>query len=350
MEKISIIVPIYNVKEEYFKKCMETLINQTVDDIEIILINDGSTNNSGELCDKYSKQDKRVRVFHQENQGVSVARNKGIEEAKGKWILFVDPDDWIELDLCERLLNHTKEKEYDIIIFSFEEIFLNKKVRKNWNNKKEHIFNSSEIELLQQQILDYNGKFINNYFGAVWGNLFRKEFLSKYNINFPKGIVKAEDTLFNLYALEKAQNIKYIDEVLYHYRHSDMSACYKYNNKIDQNLIQMLKEIEKFMIDNKKDNKLEYINSYYHKVYVSLIETLKLNYFHKDNNLGYFTNKKNFLKLINESIYKEMVNQNQFKERNKKMIVFMIKYKMYFLLSNIFKIKLYINDLANKPF
>ena len=102
MSKISVIVPVYNV-EQYLPQCLDSIINQTYKNLEIICVDDGSPDNSGKILDEYAKKDKRIKVIHQENQGVSVARNTGLDNATGKYIGFVDPDDWIEADYYETL-------------------------------------------------------------------------------------------------------------------------------------------------------------------------------------------------------------------------------------------------------
>src|SRR5690554_965787 len=107
MKKVSIIIPVFNVAE-YLPRCIESVLNQDNIDLEVLLINDGSTDSSGEVCEEYAKNDRRIRVFHQENSGVSAARNKGVDESTGNWITFVDADDWIEKNSLERILNIIK--------------------------------------------------------------------------------------------------------------------------------------------------------------------------------------------------------------------------------------------------
>ena len=118
---ISVIVPIYKIREEYLRQCLNNLINQTLQDIEIILIDDGSPDNAGKICDEYSKVDKRIVVIHRENQGGFIAGNDGMEAAHGTYVMFVDPDDWIELDSCERVFNIVNETKWDLIFFRHDE-------------------------------------------------------------------------------------------------------------------------------------------------------------------------------------------------------------------------------------
>ena len=116
MTKISIIVPVYNV-EKYLKECLDSLINQTLEDIEIICINDGSTDNSLAILEEYQKKDSRIKVFSQKNQGVSAARNLGIEKATGEYLTFLDSDDRLELNTCEILYKETIAKNSDFLFF-----------------------------------------------------------------------------------------------------------------------------------------------------------------------------------------------------------------------------------------
>lgn len=339
MSKISIIVPIYNVKEEFFKVCMKSLLNQTIKNIEIILVNDGSTNNIGELCNQYSQLDERIKVVHQKNQGVSVARNTGIQVANGEWITFVDPDDWIELNMCEELLKIISNNDLDILIFSYFDTFENRIDEKLWGNDEIITLNRREHELLQRGILDYNGEFLPVYFGAVWGNLYKKSFVDEYKLRFIPGLTKAQDTVFNLYALEYAKHVKYLNKALYYYRHNTESVCYRYNPTIDKALIKLLKEINLFLNYFEKSNNKLFMEAYNKKVLTTLMENLKLNYFHRENLEIQKVNKKNFLNLISQEPYCDMIKSNNMNLNIKKKILLLcIEKKNYYLLKFLFKI------------
>ena len=123
---VSIIVPVYNTGE-YLYKCLDSIIDQNLQEIELILINDGSTDNSAEICDRYSEKDKRVRVIHKKNEGVSIARNVGIRAAKGEYIGFIDSDDWIEKEMYQDMYYHAKNKEADIVMCDVCTVYDNNK-------------------------------------------------------------------------------------------------------------------------------------------------------------------------------------------------------------------------------
>ena len=114
MVKVSIIVPVYNV-ENYIERCLKSLVNQTLKDIEILIINDGTPDNSIEICEKYAKNDNRIKIFNKENEGLGLTRNYGIERATGEYIAFVDSDDYVTLDMCENLYNAAIENNADIV-------------------------------------------------------------------------------------------------------------------------------------------------------------------------------------------------------------------------------------------
>lgn len=120
---INIIVPVYNTAT-YLPQCLDSLVNQTYRDIEIICVNDGSTDNSPDILKAYAERDSRILVIHQENLGLSGARNKGLESARGEWVMFVDSDDWIGTDCCKTLLSHT-DKQTDVCLFSYIREFAN---------------------------------------------------------------------------------------------------------------------------------------------------------------------------------------------------------------------------------
>lgn len=157
--EISIIVPVYKVKYEYLKECIESLLNQTFNRIEIILINDGSPDDCGKICDEYAKIDKRIKVIQQKNQGVSVARNVGMDIVKGKWICFVDSDDWVEKDMVEKLYSKAIENNSDIIMCAAYTHFSNKVLENPFLDENEIKLRDSDKEELELQIIS---KKINN--------------------------------------------------------------------------------------------------------------------------------------------------------------------------------------------
>lgn len=202
---ISIIIPIYN-GQKYISKCLESIQKQTYSDLEIILINDGSLDNSGKICDEYATKDSRIKVIHKKNEGASIARNKGIEEAKGEYIGFVDCDDYIENTMYENLLDSIIKNKADMSICNYN------------NNDK---FNLEKEVLTRQELLD----FIldkNMFRGYVWNKLYKAEILKEFKFN--KSISLCEDLLFNCEYAIKCDKISIVNKKLYNYIKRQESA------------------------------------------------------------------------------------------------------------------------------
>ena len=198
---ISIIVPIYNA-EKYLKKCIDSLINQTKKEIEIILINDGSTDNSEKIIKEYN--DERIVYFKNKNQGIGITRNFGIERSHGKYLLFIDSDDYIELNTCEVLYNKVIEEKLDIVVCNFYKDFEDGRIEKITIDK----FNTTSIK--------ENPKIINIINPSPWNKLFKKELIDKNNIRFVEN-KKYEDAPFFTGAIKYAKRIGQVNDYLNYY-------------------------------------------------------------------------------------------------------------------------------------
>ena len=188
---ISVIVPIYNV-EEYLPACIESILNQTYRDLEILLIDDGSTDNSGKICDEYAEKDKRCIVIHQQNKGLSGARNTGLDNAKGEYISFIDGDDYIHPQMLEILYEALLKGDYDFSMALYKEVYAKEQIQL--------ISSYSFNEICRDQLMYglYNSSNKNNTyremnFHAVWNKLYRRELIN--NTYFTS--LSAEDTVFN---------------------------------------------------------------------------------------------------------------------------------------------------------
>ena len=213
---VSIIVPVYNV-EKYIRQCIKTIIEQTYSDLEIILIDDGSTDNSGVYCDEAAKKDSRIHVIHKENGGLSDARNRGLEYAKGELIYYLDSDDYIEPNTIQVLLEQQKKENADIVISNFYYTYSEHEDIANSFYKKKIIFNN--YDAMKALI---NGKLET----FAWGKLIRTNIVKKYL--FPKG-KRFEDHYWTHYIFGEAKNIVFIPNPTVHYRQRENSISYTYN-------------------------------------------------------------------------------------------------------------------------
>ena len=219
--KISVIVPVYNCGY-FLLRFICSILNQTHTNIELILINDGSTDNSGDICDSFAKKDLRVKVVHQKNSGVSVARNRGLELAVGDYITFVDSDDYIESQMYERLIDILTRYDADIAHCGY------KRVDTEGNVQKE--VNGTHKIICQNQIEATNSFLQGQYFNCgIWNKLFKKALFS--DIRFDTRLRINEDVVVGFLAFQKSNKIVFVDETYYCYVvHSD-SACNTINEK-----------------------------------------------------------------------------------------------------------------------
>lgn len=196
---ISIIVPIFNV-DKYIEKTIKSLINQTYLNIEILLINDGSTDMSGNICNEYAEKYNKIKVFHQNNKGVSSARNLGIDNARGKYIIFVDGDDYVNPKYINTLYNDIIENNVDMAVQMYFNYYNEKKIVRNIENDINK--NMTGIEFVDFQIL--GGKDT-----TVYAKIYRKQILDRYNIRFNESITNLEDMLFLYYYSIYCDKINY---------------------------------------------------------------------------------------------------------------------------------------------
>lgn len=204
MKLVSIIVPVYNVAP-YLHECIDSIVNQTYSNLEIILVDDGSTDESGQICDAYAAQDHRIHVIHQTNGGVSAARNAGIAVATGEYIGFVDSDDFLDINMYSLLVSHLEANELDILECNAYRYKSKHNIKAYKNDGHIIIYNHDEA----LQIAMYDG------FTAAWNKLYKRSVLG--DIRFPTGR-KFEDSATSYLIINNAQRVGHIDLCLYYYR------------------------------------------------------------------------------------------------------------------------------------
>ena len=217
---VSIIVPIYNA-EPFLSKCITSLSKQSHKDIEIILINDGSTDNSFNICKKFSTKDKRIKILNQKNKGQSAARNLGIDIAKGKYIMFVDADDFCELDMVSSLLEVIKMKHIELAICSYTSHLFDGNKELISNQLKMESGYKSAKDLMGLRIVNLSNhqeKISRDYeVASVWGRLYVAEIIEKNHLRFNPFLTKFEDMEFNMVYLSYIDGVFVLDKSLYHY-------------------------------------------------------------------------------------------------------------------------------------
>lgn len=208
--RLSIVVPVYNV-EEFLPKCIESILAQTYSDFELIMVNDGSKDRSGEICDVYAKKDARIQVIHQRNKGVSAARNTALNRIAGEYVGFIDSDDWIEPDMYEQLIHQVEEYKADIAICDTKRVFNNGRSVPFSNCNDLLILSADEaIQLLLE------GKV---FAGFLVNRVYKRELFGE--LRFNENIFMAEDLLMNFFLFQQSKKIIYYPVCKYFYRQVD---------------------------------------------------------------------------------------------------------------------------------
>ena len=228
--KISIIIPIYNT-EAYLPKCIDSILSQSFTDYELLLIDDGSIDNSGAICDNYAQQDNRIKVFHQKNGGLSSARNTGLDHAQGEWIYFVDSDDELKLNGLQTLVDCISD-DVDCVMGGYEQYDLDGNLIET-EKKHETLTLSKQDSLL---VLFPEHTIIYSYLGYVWNRLFRKRIIQDHSLRFDETVGIKEDTLFvTQYLCKSNGKTRFTTTPIYKYiahENSTMnSLLFRYNPK-----------------------------------------------------------------------------------------------------------------------
>jgi len=242
MPIISVIVPVYNV-EKYLKRCIDSILNQTFKEFELILVNDGSTDNCGKICDMYKRKDKRIRVIHKENGGLSSARNAGLDIAKGKYIAFVDSDDYINKNMYDILYSNLIKTDADISLCNFEYVYDNNNfsVNQSIDNYDYLIFNN--IEALNKLYSENNTNIV-----VAWNKLYKKELFE--GLRYTEGRIHEDEFIIHE-LLYKSKKIVCTNAELYYYlkRQGSITQCDFNLKKLD--VVYAFKERVEFFREKK---------------------------------------------------------------------------------------------------
>lgn len=257
-ELVSVIIPIYDA-EQFIDRMIESVLSQSYSYFELILVDDGSRDSSLEICRKKEKKDKRIKIIEQKNSGVSVARNTGIEAAKGKYLLFVDSDDYIESNMIEMIISHSaNEDDLTICGYYIHDMERNNAISLSASNK---VYRELEIDELGTNFWHFYAEGLTN---SPWNKLYVASIIKDNKIFFPSDIKMGEDLVFNLKYFSKIKKIKIINEYLYHYILYPNQTSRKVYLNIADDMLFFLKEIEKLLKTTDTDWKTHYYQIYKH--------------------------------------------------------------------------------------
>lgn len=321
-EKISIIVPVYNVPQNSLEKCIDSLINQSYKNIEIIIVDDGSSNDISSLCDSYKEKDNRIIVIHQENQGLCSARNTGFYHSSGDWITFVDGDDWIELDGLERI-NKKITSDSEVVCFGTIKEYKKSFFLYDFND----LFDDCKMydsQFFLKKLFDFESNISD-----VTAKLYKKNFLQKnkiiHDVNIKQGV---ESFDYNFEVFSRAKKVFFIKEYIYHYTFNENSITMKQNSESINILLDGLTKMEKKVLTLKNS---EITKSFYRRVNYINVTTLISGFFNPNIKENFATRKEKAKEFLNKKIILEALKNKYNIDFKRNLILFFATHNMYIM-------------------
>lgn len=319
---ISVVVPMYKV-EKYLKDCIESILNQSYKNFELILVNDGSPDKCGEIAEEYAKNYKNIRAIHKENGGLSSARNAGIDVAIGEYIVFIDSDDSIEKDYLIKMYHTAQYYNLDAVVCGYKEVPTNKEVIPN--------FELNEIMSGKDLILSSTNIHSKNDLCFTWRYIFRLDLIKKKDIRFDELVLVAEDTIFNLEFLLESDRVYAISDILYNYTVNNPTSIMKapYKANLESSLIlqyEIKKKLsERFDLFDNKSYKSDMAYYYIRSILKLMTNNIK--------NSPETDKKESFIKVLNYSMFSDSFEEIGFKYRcgNIKEYIYYLALKFKFI-------------------
>lgn len=337
MEKplVSIIVPVYKVPEQYLRKCIESLINQTLQNIEILLVDDGSPDDCGEICDTYAKKDERIKVLHKENGGLSSARNYGCKYATGKWVMFVDGDDWIDPAMCKDMYYTGQENNVQLVMCGMSKGYGRTSVNYKYPLKENSIYDKEGCKWLQQQLLVFTSNI-----AVAYAKLINRNLLIENQI-FHDEILRqgAEGLEFNLRLFEKLESAIFINKPFYHYIYNDNSISASHNEENHEFVIRCFEKIKKFI--DSSENRERLVPWFDNRLLYVIITTAISGYFNPSNIEPYKDKKRKYKAYLQKKIVQDALKTTNTKGigKQRKIVLFLIKHHMFFAIDMLGKVR-----------
>lgn len=339
---ISIIVPVYNA-EKYIRRCVESVIYQLSSEDELILVDDGSNDDSGKICDQYSRNFSNITVVHQQNGGEAVARNSGVAIAKGDYVVYIDADDFADANMIKCIKKY-KSLDSDVILFEYIEED-GEKLNKNYNIESVVVHTYEEIDKEQFVKCNFLAKDIvencNFNMRSVWAKAYRREFLIQNEIEFDAGIKIGEDMLYTLKVYQKSKKMACVEYPIYHYFFQNMdSITNRYKPDLEEIIASYVSTISNWLEKNP-----QYVD--YHANYRlnDIVLYMKYDLFHLENMDCDKVTKCRMEKILNENGYKRYYKLAQksgllkYYPLSKRITFFCALHRFYFGLKCIARIK-----------
>ena len=325
---ISIVIPVYNVPEKYLRTCIESLINQTYKKIEIILVDDGSKDQSGVICDQYADLDNRIIVIHKKNGGLSAARNTGYEKSQYEWIMFIDGDDYVEKNYCYAMLSAALQYNVDLVMCGMYKNYGKSQKKYTYYIPANIKFEKKDCIWLQEQLLHFNGNIATAYC-----KLINKKVLSSYNIKHNEELRQgAEGLEFNIRLFERIDSAVFIGEHLYHYIYNNNSISAKHNEANHELVLNCFRVIKNQIQES--ENSIELTKWFNNRLLYVVVTTAISGYFSPSNRESYHCKNEKFHRYLNNDIVDVALKSGDTQELScaRKLILFCIKHNMFVFL------------------
>lgn len=337
---ISIIVPIYKVPETFLRQCIESCINQTLKEIDIILVDDGSPDDCGKICDEYAAKDWRINVIHKENGGLVSARNAGFDIIKGIWHMYLDGDDWIDENTCEDILGKVEHcNDIDVVFWNCIQELGKHSVKGKWEwscENQQHLYKGDECKELARNVLIYKSGIATAY-----SKLIKTSYAQKHKIYHDRRLKQGmEGTEFSLRVFYNASNVLFLKEYYNHYRYNPDSISKRVDEKNTECVVDCLKVMAEDVASYPVE--MEFGKALYQRAVYALIAISMNTYFHPANHDNALKASRKLAKVIKSNdICRTAIRETRLMELDKqrRMALFFLKMKMYVLLKPIAIVK-----------
>lgn len=323
---ISVIVPIYNA-EAYLSRCIDSILGQKYKNIELILVDDGSTDSSAKVCDEYATKDARVKVYHQRNSGVSAARNNGIDKSKGDYIAFVDADDYLDRNFAGEILKQATKNNADYVCCGYKRVY---------NDHEEVINGDGSRQTMSPDELPIDLLNVQNGHGFAHMKLIKKSAIG--DARFDEKIKVGEDALFNIVLCKNINKAVIYNKPLYNYVFNSNSVVRKYDKKYPDKYLQSMKFMRQYILKNYRDYDDVIQNLYNYIAYHVLL--ICVNYcYHPLNENKYASLKK----VCSIDLFRESIAKSKYDNMSisRKIALFCLKHKLYLMMSVICRVRQY---------
>lgn len=312
MAKITVAITAFKIEERYLRICIDSVLNQTLKEIEVLLIVDPVDEVCNRVCVEYAGRDDRIRLMQEKDEGYCVWRNYAIERASSKWLMYVDGDDYIAPDNCEIVYQKAEEENSDILFWGATKVFEGSDKQVSYVSFHEDIeeFTPELRELLQMKLLVgdlgfYPAISAKAATGVIWNKLYNREFLLRENLRLNPNVNRAEDVVFNMNAYEKADKIVFMNSCFYYYRQHAASGVHRYHDRGIDVFEGALREFRRFIVEHHKSER--FMQIYYMRCIFFFLDDMKIDFLHPDNPKSFGIKIKEMKQIVTTDPYLEAI-------------------------------------------